>query len=194
MCFLANPFPNLTTLPKSFLNRRTKGVVNKITAAELANMQACGSAQLIDICSPTEYASGHVPRAINIPGADRRAHCRSENGCTRCADLQERAACRRHCSTSKSPPPRCSGSGWWYSRVEGKWWADCVDYPDRLAGRWNARYAWESVCSRVSRRSAVADLKSRLDRPARVRRSRPDLRRADGHLRHGIAAHEDALE
>jgi len=42
-------------------------VVNKITAAELANMRAGGSAQLIDICSPTEYASGHVPGAINIP-------------------------------------------------------------------------------------------------------------------------------
>jgi len=42
-------------------------VLNKITAAELASMQACGSAQLIDICSPTEYASGHVQGAINIP-------------------------------------------------------------------------------------------------------------------------------
>jgi rhodanese-related sulfurtransferase len=42
-------------------------VVSKITAAELANMRARGSAQLIDICSPTEYASGHVPGAINIP-------------------------------------------------------------------------------------------------------------------------------
>jgi rhodanese-related sulfurtransferase len=42
-------------------------VANRITAAELANMQARGSAQLIDICSPTEYASGHVPGAINIP-------------------------------------------------------------------------------------------------------------------------------
>lgn len=42
-------------------------MVNKITAAELANMQARGSAQLIDICSPTEYASGHVPCAVNIP-------------------------------------------------------------------------------------------------------------------------------
>lgn len=30
-------------------------MVNKITAAELANLQAGGSAQLIDICSPTEY-------------------------------------------------------------------------------------------------------------------------------------------
>jgi rhodanese-related sulfurtransferase len=42
-------------------------VVNKITSAKLANLQAGGSAQLIDICSPTEYASGHVPGAINIP-------------------------------------------------------------------------------------------------------------------------------
>jgi len=42
-------------------------VTNKITAAELANIQERGSAQLIDICSPTEYASGHVPGAINIP-------------------------------------------------------------------------------------------------------------------------------
>jgi len=42
-------------------------MVHKITAAELADLQARGSAQLIDICSPTEYASGHVPGAINIP-------------------------------------------------------------------------------------------------------------------------------
>ena len=42
-------------------------MVNKITAAELANMQARGSAHLIDICSPTEYAAGHVPGAVNIP-------------------------------------------------------------------------------------------------------------------------------
>ena len=42
-------------------------MINKISAAELANMQARGSAQLIDICSPTEYASGHVPGALNIP-------------------------------------------------------------------------------------------------------------------------------
>ena len=42
-------------------------MVNKITAAKLANMQSRGSAQLVDICSPTEYASGHVPGAINIP-------------------------------------------------------------------------------------------------------------------------------
>ena len=42
-------------------------MVNKVTAAELANMQARGSAQLIDICSPTEYASGQVPGAVNIP-------------------------------------------------------------------------------------------------------------------------------
>ena len=42
-------------------------MVNKITAAELANLQAPGSAQLIDIRTPTEYASGHVPGAINIP-------------------------------------------------------------------------------------------------------------------------------
>src|SRR5215472_17540439 len=46
---------------------RDKEVANKITAAELANMQARGPVQLIDICSPTEYASGHVPGAINIP-------------------------------------------------------------------------------------------------------------------------------
>ena len=64
MCFFANPLPNLTAL----LNMEgQKGVVNKITAAELANMQARGSAQLIDICSPTEYAAGHVPGAVNIP-------------------------------------------------------------------------------------------------------------------------------
>lgn len=50
-----------------FLIWRDKRVVNKITAGELANMQARGSAQLVDICSPTEYASGHVPGAINIP-------------------------------------------------------------------------------------------------------------------------------
>ena len=42
-------------------------MVHKITAVELADVQARGSAQLIDICSPTEYASGHVPGAINIP-------------------------------------------------------------------------------------------------------------------------------
>jgi rhodanese-related sulfurtransferase len=42
-------------------------VVNKITAGELANMQARGSAQLVDICSPTENAPGHVSGAINIP-------------------------------------------------------------------------------------------------------------------------------
>jgi rhodanese-related sulfurtransferase len=42
-------------------------VINKISAAELANVQARGWVQLIDICSPTEYASGHVPGAINIP-------------------------------------------------------------------------------------------------------------------------------
>ena len=49
-------------------------MVNKITAAELANMQACGSAQLIDICSPTEYASGYVPGAINVPMEQIGAH------------------------------------------------------------------------------------------------------------------------
>ena len=49
-------------------------MVNKITAAELAKMQARGSAQLIDICSPTEYASGHVPGAINIPMEQIGAH------------------------------------------------------------------------------------------------------------------------
>jgi rhodanese-related sulfurtransferase len=42
-------------------------MVNKITAAELANVQSRGSVHLIDICSPTEYASGHVPGSINIP-------------------------------------------------------------------------------------------------------------------------------
>lgn len=42
-------------------------MVRKITATELANMQASGSAQLVDICSPGEYASGHIPGAINIP-------------------------------------------------------------------------------------------------------------------------------
>ena len=50
-----------------FLNGGRKRVVNKISGAELANMRARGSAQLIDICSPTEYASGHIPGAINIP-------------------------------------------------------------------------------------------------------------------------------
>jgi rhodanese-related sulfurtransferase len=48
-------------------------VVNKITAAELAK-QARGSAQLIDICSPTEYASGYVPGAINVPMEQIGAH------------------------------------------------------------------------------------------------------------------------
>src|SRR5215472_11027537 len=52
---------------------RDKEVANKITAAELANMQARGPVQLIDICSPTEYASGHVPGAINIPMEQIRA-------------------------------------------------------------------------------------------------------------------------
>jgi rhodanese-related sulfurtransferase len=42
-------------------------VAQKITAAELANLQDQGVAQLIDICSPTEYSAGHVPGAINIP-------------------------------------------------------------------------------------------------------------------------------
>ena len=49
-------------------------MVNKITAAELANIQARGSAQLIDVCSPTEYASGHVPGAVNIPMEQIGAH------------------------------------------------------------------------------------------------------------------------
>ena len=37
-------------------------------------MQARGSAQLVDICSPTEYASGHVPGAVNIPMEQIGAH------------------------------------------------------------------------------------------------------------------------
>lgn len=48
-------------------------MVNKITATELANMYARGSAQLIDIRTPTEYASGHVPSAVNIPMEQIRA-------------------------------------------------------------------------------------------------------------------------
>jgi rhodanese-related sulfurtransferase len=42
-------------------------VTQKITAAELAKWQTQVAVQLIDICSPTEYAAGHVPGAINIP-------------------------------------------------------------------------------------------------------------------------------
>jgi rhodanese-related sulfurtransferase len=42
-------------------------VAQKITAAELAKWQSQVAVQLIDICSPTEYAAGHVPGAINIP-------------------------------------------------------------------------------------------------------------------------------
>ena len=42
-------------------------MINKISPAELANVQVRGWVQLIDICSPAEYASGHVPGAINIP-------------------------------------------------------------------------------------------------------------------------------
>lgn len=42
-------------------------MANKITLAELAMMQTREMVQLIDICSPTEYAAGHVPGAINIP-------------------------------------------------------------------------------------------------------------------------------
>ena len=54
-------------------------MINKIRAEDLANIQARGSAQLIDICSPTEYASGHIPGAINIP---------MEQISTRIADLR----------------------------------------------------------------------------------------------------------
>jgi rhodanese-related sulfurtransferase len=63
MCFSRILFPD----PPLFLNRGGKGMVNKISAAELANVQARGWVQLIDIRSPAEYASGHVPGAINIP-------------------------------------------------------------------------------------------------------------------------------
>ena len=42
-------------------------MAQKITAAELAKWQSQVAVQLIDICSPTEYAAGHVPGAINIP-------------------------------------------------------------------------------------------------------------------------------
>jgi len=42
-------------------------VAQKITADDLAKMRNQLAVQLIDICSPTEYAAGHIPGAINIP-------------------------------------------------------------------------------------------------------------------------------
>ncbi len=42
-------------------------MAQKITAAELAKPGDRLAVQLIDICSPSEYAAGHVPGAINIP-------------------------------------------------------------------------------------------------------------------------------
>jgi rhodanese-related sulfurtransferase len=48
-----------------FLIWRDKRVVNKITAGELANMQARGSAQLVELSD--RICFWHVPGAINIP-------------------------------------------------------------------------------------------------------------------------------
>lgn len=47
--------------------------IKTITTTELAERVAAGSVVLIDVREPYEFASGHVPRAVNVPLGSVRA-------------------------------------------------------------------------------------------------------------------------